>query len=198
MENASKAIIIVGGVAIGLVLLAVMVYVFNQGARVTAAYDQKQITNQLEFYNSRFEKFNKDNNTIIDAISLANLAYNINNSCNYDLTIAVEVEIVVGGDTFTIPNTNSISERNTILNDDNLKISIYNLTDMTLEKLKVVAGSIGGGADKNDKLSTTKLKDGKTVYKYLFKVEDTDDIEYHPDNGKVSKVRLTAYVNPEW
>ena len=41
-------------------------------------------------------------------------------------------------------------------------------------------------------------EDGKTVYKYLFKVEDTDDIEYHPDNGKVSKVRLTAYVNPEW
>lgn len=199
MENASKALIIVGGVFIGLVLLSVMIYIFRQGTKVNETYDQKQITNQLELYNSRFEEFAKDNNNIIEAISLANLAYDTNVLCDYDPTLTVEVEIVVGGDTFTIPRTNDLSARNTILNDTNHKISIYNLTDLTLNELDVVPGTIqGSGAQNTDKLSTTKLKDGKTIYKYLFRIEDSDDFKYYEHNGKVSGVKLTAYVNPDW
>lgn len=202
MENASKAIIIVGGVAIGLILLAVMVYLFNQGARVSAAYDQKQITNQLELYNSRFENFNKDNNNIIDAISLANLAYNINNSCNYDPTLVVKVEIKVGKKVFTMPNTKNVSGRNKILPESGAEMSIYGLATYALydstpgvNDLEVTGLT---GSNNSDTLSTTKLKDGKTIYKYLFKVKDVNDFEYHNENGKVSRVKLTAYVNPEW
>lgn len=199
MENASKALFIVVGVILGVILLSVMIYVFRQGSRVNEAYDQKQITNQLELYNSRFEEFAKDNNNIIEAISLANLAYDTNVLCDYDSTLTVEVEIVVGGDTFTIPKTNDISSRNTILNDTNHKISIYNLTDLTLNELGVVPGTIqGSGAQNSDKLSTTKLKDGKTIYKYLFRIEDPEDFKYYEHNGKVSAVKLTAYVNPAW
>lgn len=197
MENASKALIIVAGVFIGLLLLAVMIYVFRQGAKVSETYDQKQITNQLELYNSRFEEFDKENN-IIEAISLANLAYDINNLCDYDPTLTVLVEIQVGGDTFTIPTTNALSGRNKILNDSNNEISIYNLTDLTLDELGVVAGTIGGTAKNTDKLSRTQLVDGKTRYKYLFRVENSDDFKYHDQNMKVSEVKLTAFVNPLW
>lgn len=199
MENASKALIIVAGVFIGLLLLSVMIYVFRQGAKVNATYDQKQITNQLELYNSRFEEFDKEDNNIIDAISLANLAYDVNKDCDYDPTLTVQVEIEVGSEVFTMPNTNAVSERNKILPESGSAISIYNLTDLTLDELSVSNLSpIGGGADSEDKLSTTKLKDGKTIYKYLFRVEDIDAFEYHEHNGKVSRVKLTAYVNPEW
>lgn len=199
MENASKALIIVVGVILGVLLLSVMIYVFRQGSRVNEAYDQKQITNQLELYNSRFEEFDKEDNNIIEAISLANLAYDTNVICDYDPTLTVEVEIEVGGDTFTIPRGNELSERNTILNDTNHVISIYNLADLTLNELGVVPGTIqGSGAQNTDKLSTTKLKDGKTIYKYLFRVENFDDFKYYEHNGKVSGIKLTAYVNPAW
>lgn len=199
MENASKALFIVVGVILGVLLLSVMIYVFRQGSRVNEAYDQKQITNQLELYNSRFEEFDKEDNNIIEAISLANLAYDTNVICDYDPTLTVEVEIEVGGDTFTIPRGNELSERNTILNDTNHVISIYNLADLTLNELGVVPGTIqGSGAQNTDKLSTTKLKDGKTIYKYLFRVENFDDFKYYEHNGKVSGIKLTAYVNPAW
>ena len=199
MENASKALIIVVGVILGVLLLSVMIYVFRQGSRVNEAYDQKQITNQLELYNSRFEEFDKEDNNIIEAISLANLAYDTNVICDYDPTLSVKVEIEVGGDTFTIPSANELSARNTILNDTNHEISIYNLADLTLNELGVVPGTItGSGAQNSDKLSTTKLKDGKTIYKYLFRVENADDFKYHEQNGKVSGIKLTAYVNPAW
>ena len=123
MENASKALFIVVGVILGVLLLSVMIYVFRQGSRVNEAYDQKQITNQLELYNSRFEEFDKEDNNIIEAISLANLAYDTNVICDYDPTLSVKVEIEVGGDTFTIPSANELSARNTILNDTNHEIS---------------------------------------------------------------------------
>ena len=50
----------------------------------------------------------------------------------------------------------------------------------------------------NDKLSLTKLRNGKTIYKYLFEVENSSDFEYHEENMKVSRIKLTPYCNPEW
>lgn len=204
MENASKALIIVAGVCIGLLLLATMIYVFRQGARVNETYDQKQITNQLELYNSRFEEFDKDNNNIIDAISLANLAYDVNVDCEFDPTLTVLVEIEVGSEVFTMPNTKSVSGRNKILPETGSEISIYDLANALIannptpgvNSLKVTGLS---EVEPTDTLATTKLNENnKTIYKYLFRVEDASDFEYHDQNHKVSRVKLTAYLNPEW
>lgn len=204
MENTSKALFIAVGVFIGLLLLALMIYVFSQGARVSEAYDQKQITNQLELYNSRFEEFDRENNNVIDAISLANLAYDVNKSCNYDQTLAVQIEIEVGSEIFTMPNTQTVSGRNKILPESGSEISIYDLANSLIantttpgvKSLKVTGLS---GVESTDTLSTTKLNENnRTIYKYLFKVESRDDFEYHAQNNKVARVKLTAYVNPEW
>lgn len=199
MENASRAFIIAASVIIGLFILFVMIYVFSQGSRVNQMYDQKQITNQLEFYNSRFEEFDKPNNNIIDVISLANLAYDVNKICDYDSMLTVKVEIKIGTKIFTMPNTNIISGRNKILTASNDEISIYNLADLTLGELVPTYVTIGSGANSTDKLSTTKLDENNTtIYKYLFKIENSQDFEYHEQSTKVSKMRLTAYVNPKW
>lgn len=139
MENASKAIYIVVGVILGLLLLSVMIYVFRQGARVNAAYDQKQITNQLELYNARFEQYDRDNNNIMDVISLCNAAFDVNLATEYDEQNAIEVEIVIGNKVFKIPNKYSNTdfvERNTVL-DGNNQISIYNLVNMSLAQLGI-------------------------------------------------------------
>lgn len=207
MENASKALFIAAGVLLGILLLSVMIYVFRQGARVQETYDQKQITNQLELYNSKFEKFDRDNNNIIDIISLANLAYDVNKDTNYDPTLAVRIEIVVGGDTFVLPNTNAITERNTILSDTGSVMSIYDLAYLPLngaageKNLGIMSSTIqdcAGKGKNDDKLTTTKLVNGKTIYKFLFKVEDSSDFNYHIENLKVSDIRVTAYCNPLW
>ena len=86
MENASKALLIAAGVFLGIMLLTVMIYVFRQGAKVNESYDQKQISLQLELYNSQFEEFDRDNNNVMDVISLCNLASDVNKECDFEET----------------------------------------------------------------------------------------------------------------
>lgn len=204
MENASKALLITAGVFLGVMLLAVMIYVFRQGASINESYDNKQINLQLELYNSQFENFDRSNNNIIDVISLCNLAFDVNKECDFDKTSAVEVEIRIGTQTFKIPNTDLITERNTILKGSS-KMSIYKLVESPLGGTDSLG--ISGYGDftcsPTDKLSMTKLitddkKVTKTIYKYLFKVADSKDFVYNPHNNKVIKIKLTAYTNPEW
>lgn len=205
MENASKALLITAGVILGVMLLAVMVYVFRQGASVNETYDQKQINLQLELYNSQFENFDKQNNNIMDVISLCNLAFDVNKECNFDTSTAVEIEIEIGSEIFKMPNSNLITERNTILKGSS-KISIYDLVDCTLSDGTENLGIISKhefSCNPTDKLSMTKLITDaqgvtKTIYKFLFKVDNSEDIQYNPHNNKVIKMKLKAYTNPEW
>lgn len=209
MENVAKALFIVAGVFLGVLLLSVMIYVFRQGASVNQTYDQKQISLQLELYNSQFEEFDRHDNNIMDVISLVNLAFDVNKDVDYDAASSVQIEVAIGGDKFILPNTNQISERNKILNNSS-EMPIYNLADLSLKDLTITTvpqkhNLLSGFATKtvaidleNDKLSTTKLKSGKTVYKYLFAVVSSDDFEYHENNMKVSRIKVTAYCNPEW
>ena len=208
MENASKALLMAAGVLLGVLLLSIMIYVFRQGSRVNQTYDQKQITNQLELYNSKFEYYDKDNNTVMDVISLVNLAFDINKDTNFDSSNVVQIEIEVGGKTFVLPNTDSITERNMILYGST-QMSVYDLASLPLHSsttgekhLGIYSSSIidcAGHSETDDKLSTTKLKNGKTIYKFLFKVANPEDFEYHLENMKVSRIKLTAYYNKnEW
>ena len=208
MENASKALLIAAGVFLGIMLLTVMIYVFRQGAKVNESYDQKQISLQLELYNSQFEKFDRDNNNVMDVISLCNLAFDVNKECDFDKALAVQVEVDIGNRTFMIPNSGVIKERNKLFTDNNKTVPLYNLVDCYIaggsETLSVGNGTIKDcKIEKTDKLSMTKLIKTdtgatKTIYKYLFKVASTDDFQYNPQNNKVIKIKLTAYYNPDW
>ncbi len=214
MENASKALFIAVGVFLGIMLLTVMIYIFRQGAKVNESYDQKQISLQLELYNSRFEEFDRSDNNIIDVISLCNLAFDTNKDCEFDQSLAVQIDISVGSKIYKIPNKNTLTKRNTIL-DGTKEKSIYDLVESTLKDLSVLTIPQKTGIfsltelpenekvtidyDVNmDKLSTTKLKDGKTIYKFLFATTPYKPIEYNKHNGKISKITLIAYCNPEW
>lgn len=238
MENASKALLMAAGVILGVMLLSSMIYMFRQGAKVTKSYDERQISRQLELYNSNFEYYNKSNNTIMDIISLANLAFDVNMNSNYDKLNTVQVEISIGNKSFYIPNiycpkcyesecqkcseSSSVdfknnkckccgniifTERNKIVSNGGKIISIYDLVNLTLEelsiqiediKIKEDEGYYSFSVNDNDKLSLTKLRNGKTIYKYLFEVENSSDFEYHEENMKVSRIKLTPYCNPEW
>lgn len=240
MEKASKALIMATGVILGVMLLSLMLYIFRQGAKVTKSYDERQISRQLELYNSNFEYYNKSNNTIMDIISLANLAFDVNMDSNYDKLNTVQVEISIGKEKkfFYIPNiycpkcyeprcqkcseSSSVdfknnkckccgniifTERNKIVSKGGKIISIYDLVNLTLEelsieitdiKIKEDEGYYSFSVNKDDKLSLTKLRDGKTIYKYLFEVEEPSNFGYHEENMKVSRIKLTLYCNPEW
>ena len=196
MENASKALIIVGGVLIGVMILSMFLYVFRAAAKTNQSYDEKQAQEQLETYNAKYEVYNRNNNTIIDLLTVINLAYDNNVSCDYDPQNSVEILIKISANHFyrllgkyenrNLNEKNKIrftSGENIIPPDiDENKKSIYDLVNESFDELDI---KTIGSAD--DKLSLTRLENNETQYKYLFKCTS---IKYNIVSGKVEFMKF--------
>lgn len=86
MENASKALIMAAGVLIGLMVLALFVYLFSSFGASTAQMGDQIRQNQLNQFNSQFTSYEgKDDLTIYDVVTVANLATENNKYYNYPL-----------------------------------------------------------------------------------------------------------------
>lgn len=127
MENASKALIMAGGVLIGILIISLAVYLFTDfgstSAQINAQNSQKQITE----FNSKFTAYegykDKDGNwkiTIYDIITLAGYAKENN---EYYKDVEDEQISVKINDVEIQNNTN---KQNQILIEDNSKNGIIN------------------------------------------------------------------------
>lgn len=198
MENASKALIIAATVLLAVMIMTAMVYVFGAGAEVNKKYDEKQSQAQLQLFNQQFENYNVENNTIIDLITVANLAYSTNESNEYDRDRKIKIEIKIGTKVYSIPDEKPSDDigyaRNKIVCNDKA-ISIYDLVDKTLKDPEVLDVTFEGSSG-DDKLSLTKLirENGKetTIYKYLFKCTS---IKYNDVLGRVSYMKFEVYTD---
>lgn len=111
MENATKALIMVATVLLGIMLMSLLMYTFRAAAKVDEQYESNQSLRNLELYNSKFEKYNKCDNTILDLIDLCGLAYSNNVDCEYDQGLAIEIDIKIGNKTYIIPSSFSEADR---------------------------------------------------------------------------------------
>ena len=107
MENASKALLIAGGILIALLVIGALVLMFNQIGSYQQAQDSNQKDSQLAEFNKDFEKYIDDKGiTGADVISVINkvIDYNskaskggVSNSVDYEIEMSV---IISGLDTF--------------------------------------------------------------------------------------------------
>lgn len=75
MENATKALLISGGVLIGLMVISIGVYLFTTYSGNTYVYDQHMQENEIKKFNVNFTKFEgRDDITIHEILTLANFA----------------------------------------------------------------------------------------------------------------------------
>lgn len=222
MENASQALIMAASIILGVLLFSVFVYVFRAGASLDETYDAAQNVRQMNLFNSYFEVYDKDDNTIFDMITLANRAYSVNKDANYDETMAVKIVIEIGKNYYVIPNEEppipSKEEnkfgRNKIfkgtadgkINGDSF--SIYDLVEKNLGDLSI--DITGDSNDEVDKLSKTQLgitkyykdnadepteRDNTTVYKYIF---ERTGIDYDLSSGRIKYMKFKAVKNSNW
>ncbi len=88
MENASKALIMAGGILIAILVMSLFVYlIVSFGATSDKIHDQNAQTQITEF-NAQFTKYQgRTNITIYDVVSVANLAidYNENNNTKIEV-----------------------------------------------------------------------------------------------------------------
>ena len=101
MENASKALIMAGGILIGLLIISLAVYLFVDFGKTAADINDQNAAQQVTEFNSRFTKYEsyKDDEgnwktTIYDIISLAGYAKENNEYYNDSEDEQISVNIV--------------------------------------------------------------------------------------------------------
>ena len=85
MENASKALLMAAGVLIGIMVLSLAVYLFVTFGSTSAQMHQQKEQDQLNQFNSQFTSYEgKEDLTIYDVITVANLATENNKYYEFD------------------------------------------------------------------------------------------------------------------
>ncbi len=79
MENASKALIMAGGILISILIIGLVVFMFSNLGNVQSEAELAKEAMQIEKYNKRFEQYNRSMLYGSDIISVINLAEDYNN-----------------------------------------------------------------------------------------------------------------------
>lgn len=171
-----------------------MVYLFRAAAKTNKDYDERQSQQQLELFNSKFENYNKNDNTIIDLVSLINLVYDTNETNYYDEGMSVRLVINLTnnkisnlgdlGGYLIVPEVNCNLNKNEVLNCRNSNNNDGDtISTLDLINLKLNDKSLSDSILKSDEL----LGGMKTVYTYTFKCKS---ISYDKKTGRVEKIEF--------
>ena len=138
MENASKALLMAAGVLLGLMIISLAVLLFtNFGGTSSQIHDNIE-QNQISQFNSQFTQYiGKNNVTIYDVISMANLATENNKYYEFSRTANMPtgndnyITVILDGTRIEYgteeTNENITSEYNSIIADRVSQISESNI-----------------------------------------------------------------------
>ena len=124
MENATKALLIAGGVLIGIIIMSLAVYLFSNMSNVSRQYYSEQDRREIAMFNNRFEKYaNKDQMfTLFDMKTIFNLV----DECKEKYGIKVELKVKNGN----ISDSNIDNEIETAISDSKVEAN-NNVTNST-------------------------------------------------------------------
>ncbi len=96
MENATNALLMAGGVLIGILILSLAVYLFTTFGGTASKVNDQNIQVQLTQFNERFTKYEGiSTNTIYDVITVAGLARE--NNLYYDNNSDYLIQVLMEG-----------------------------------------------------------------------------------------------------
>lgn len=176
MENATKALLMAGGLLIAILVASFMIFVLRKAGQMTAEYDVQRSENELASFNGQFEVYDKRDNTFFDIITVANLAYDVNKKNGNDPNNSVSIRIVNKGAT-----------EYSILPNDNLpKNHFFEKEDVNKPKYMYDDDIIG---------EYTKIKDPNSEnIQYFYKFNCTE-VKYNDVTGKVKEMCFTIENN---
>ncbi len=129
MENASKALLMAGGVLIGLLIITLAVYLFTSFGTTSAEVNKKNQEQQLVQFNTQYTTYlGRTDLTIYDVVTVANSAHenNVNYADVSDHATAYDIIVKIGNT--RIDNKSQSDIDNLILvNQTNTK---YECTDI--------------------------------------------------------------------
>lgn len=149
MENASKALMMAAGILIGVAILSLAVYLFVSFGSASAEIHEQNDANRINEFNTQFTSYvGKEDITIYDVITVANLAtennikyeYNGKRATGKDSYISVYLKQSIGGKNDIAKGSDTTSsirakEYNRIIKDDigNISSGSEELTKYTCD-----------------------------------------------------------------
>lgn len=127
MENASKALLIAGGVLIGLLLLVLLVYTFRQWGDIEATKQKEIETQRVGDFNKSYLSYEKQALYGSELLSLVNKMrdYNISNDVTYNGFEKMNLKVKVNG------GVGELFENNTTYTLNQIYDRIYNTSKST-------------------------------------------------------------------
>lgn len=171
MENASKALIIAGGILIAMIIIGLLLVMINQVGSYQSSDDKNKKNSQVAKFNLDFERYT-DNKGITgaDIISLINKINDYNkksndrdvsdsgltNYVNYNIKMEITVK---GFDKFNEKYAYNDYGRNTLFQSDYILVSETNNTKQnallnTLNGMAIGENHLGAGTEAIDRLKT--------------------------------------------
>lgn len=105
MENASKALLMAAGVLLGIIIISFTIYVFRSVADFSNEYEESQEKTRTASYNNKFEKYDREDLTIHDIISAANLSKQIKENDQ-----SVDIKVMLNGTNISKKNEDDMNE----------------------------------------------------------------------------------------
>lgn len=117
MENASRALLMAGGILLGILILALMVALFATSSDFNKSYDEAKHSEAIQRFNTNFTKYLGHDLTIHQVVTICNFAY-------------------MNGVT-TVVNGTTVTER--MINDANgyIKVDVEDYTPTHVAKYKL-------------------------------------------------------------
>lgn len=78
MENASKALLMAGGILLAILILSAFVFMFSSAKNFSASQDAKILEEQIKAFNSEYEAYNKTVMYGVDVITVINKSIDYN------------------------------------------------------------------------------------------------------------------------
>lgn len=105
MENATKALLIAGGVLIAIIIISVLVITLQKTGNVSKSYDKTVQTEEVTTFNSNFTKYLGQKITIHEVVTICNFAQN-NNTHKLSNILGIKTEADIANDIERITTTN--------------------------------------------------------------------------------------------
>lgn len=182
MENASKALIMAGGILISIMVASFMIFALRKAGRMSAEYDSQLSDIELADFNSQFEAYAKDDNTFFDIITVSNLAYDVNKKNGYDAQNSVQIKL---------ENQNNSNIAYSILSQESLKRNHFFVQENTSVPQKYMYDLVPEYTERENVLD----HEGNVInqkYKYRFKCIQT---AYSQATGKVTEMKFKIENN---
>ena len=215
MENASKALLMAGGILLAIITLSLIIYLTSSTTRMAEEQDAKTLSEQITEFNKSYEAYNRRRMYGTDVITIVNKAIDHNRRMNAGETNRYYVNIVVNttesfmttvdevDNTKTKNNkrTMSATEAKVILGSEinaTLNAGQYQLGDWQRDGvLEMDQGIIDffsedktdGIKSSNDKKYTYYIYSALTNFKRA--IFRCDGVEYNPNTGRIQSMTFS-------